>query len=348
MENGNNRRFPTPAWIIYTLEADEKPVVATKTCDTFKEGDILFRYSGQSILIKYPELRAIIDARLTRERQAWLQHLQIIAHSGPTNIGIVDTIRGKIFGGSKPFLLDESLLRNLKFIRRGSFSEAEGAPTLRLVGEVQLQDPIHVGIHGEDLVEAFLAQRPLAEPEAKEYLKETAYQPTPFVPIHYFIGSAKLSSDEALGILNASTTPFVSTAKRLRGRVALTERISRMGAIGDLECPPSPFDSSILENQLSQLTKAKDKRTLLAIALRIDPALVVGLVPTVPILCLADAVTHLSVKEVQTHRDKLLELLLSIFASRFTGMMPAERSSFRKAIAYCDEMLFSDLGSLND
>src|SRR6266851_4577430 len=52
-------------------------------------------------------LRAIIDARIARERQAWLQHLRTIERVGPRNVGILDTIHGKLYGAGAPFLIDE-------------------------------------------------------------------------------------------------------------------------------------------------------------------------------------------------------------------------------------------------
>lgn len=167
---------------IYTHETVEKPTIAIKTAsESIKDGEIYFRYNGQTTLIKYPELRAIIESRLLRERQAWLQHLGTIAEAGPTNVGVLDTIHGKLYGGQSPYLVDESLLRELKFLRQGSFSETQGQPVLRLVGEVKpvggirVEKPVKVGIHGDDLMEAFLAQRPLDREQACAYLNEAAY-----------------------------------------------------------------------------------------------------------------------------------------------------------------------------
>jgi hypothetical protein len=177
---------------IYTHKAREKPIVAiSNNGDVLKEGTIYFRYRGQSAAIKFPELRRLIDDRVARERQAWSQHLRVISQAGPTNVGIVDTIHGRLYGGSTPYLIDEKLLRQLKFIRRGRFSESADAPALRVLGEVQTIEgavekevPVPVGIHAEDLITAFLAQRALTDGEARSYLRETTYQPTPFVPLH--------------------------------------------------------------------------------------------------------------------------------------------------------------------
>ena len=87
----------------------------------------------------------------------------------PEMSGILDTIHGKLYGAGTPFLIDEKLLRQLKFIRRGQFSDGEGAPALRVLGDVQSikgiekEKPVPTGIHADDLITAFLAQRPLDE-----------------------------------------------------------------------------------------------------------------------------------------------------------------------------------------
>jgi hypothetical protein len=39
---------------IYTSEADEKPIVTVANANDIKNGDIYFRYKGQSSTIRYP------------------------------------------------------------------------------------------------------------------------------------------------------------------------------------------------------------------------------------------------------------------------------------------------------
>ena len=139
---------------IYTYQALEKPIVATKNSGKeIREAHIYYRYRAKTTTICYPELRNIIEDRLDRERKAWLQHLQTIGRSGPTKVGIIDTIQGKVFGGGAPFLIDEKLLRQLKFIRQGSFRDTGGQPILRLIGDVRTIDGVTIeksvptGIH---------------------------------------------------------------------------------------------------------------------------------------------------------------------------------------------------------
>ena len=50
---------------------------------------------------------------------------------------MLDTLKGKIEGLGQTVLIDEKLLPQLKFIKRGEFSEKRGSPTLKLIGELR-------------------------------------------------------------------------------------------------------------------------------------------------------------------------------------------------------------------
>jgi hypothetical protein len=327
---------------IYTSEADEKPIVTVANANDIKNGDIYFRYKGQSSTIRYPELRAIIDARITRERQAWLQHLRTIERVGPRNVGILDTIHGKLYGAGPPFLIDEKLLRKLKFIRRGRFSESEGEPTLRVLGDVQSvtgiekEKPVPTGIHSDDLMTAFLAQRPLDESEARAYLREASYQNTPYLPIHYFIKLAGLSRSEAQEFIKESNSTLKSQKKNLIERIAGAQRIKPIGTIQEV---PNISTSAELERTLDRLKTEKERRSVLLGTIRRSPKLLQQFVQTLPLARLSEAVTHLDGGHLQKLKEDVFELLLSIFANRFQQASGSERTVFRKAVAFCDENL---------
>ena len=78
-----------------------------------------------------------------------MKHIEKIAQIGPQNIAFIDLMRGSIetqkLNGSK-LIIDKSLLDDLrekvKFVEEGKFSEKEGFPTLKLIGEVQASDNV--------------------------------------------------------------------------------------------------------------------------------------------------------------------------------------------------------------
>lgn len=115
-----------------------KPVVCIKNAKYLSEGDIYYRYSARSDKIKYPELKKLLDQRKEEEQKKWMEHIQNIAKIGVENVTLMDIYKGKIFHNQdKQIIVDSNLLQNINFIREGKFVEKEGAPALKLIGEIQ-------------------------------------------------------------------------------------------------------------------------------------------------------------------------------------------------------------------
>lgn len=328
---------------IHTSEATDKPIVALSNAGEIKNGEVYYRYKGQPSTVRYSELRGIIDARIAREQQVWFQHLRIIERVGPRNVGILDTVHGKLYGAGPPFLIDESLLRKLKFIRRGQFSQSDGEPTLRVLGDVQpvagiaKEKPVQTGIHFDDLITAFLAQRPLDEAEARSYLREAPYQNTPYLPIHYFIERSGLSSLEAQEIIKSSNSTSKTQKKLLIDRITGVQRVEAIGTVQVVLGASFPGE---LERLMESSTSEKERRSSLLGMIAQSPKLLQKSVQALPLSRLSEAVTHLDGKQLRTHQTDLFELLVSLFATRFQQASERERSVFRKAVAFCDEHLF--------
>ncbi len=134
---------------IYTYEAEEKPVICKKNAggNELKSGEIYYRYRAQTRKIEYPELKKIIDKFREKERLIWMKHIERIAQIGPSNVALVDLLTGTLhttkLEGTK-LIMDRELLQELrdkvKFVEEGKFSEKEGEPTLKIVGEIQAVD----------------------------------------------------------------------------------------------------------------------------------------------------------------------------------------------------------------
>jgi hypothetical protein len=299
---------------LYAHEISDKPIIATSTDgNEIQEAIIYYRYRGQSTAIKFPELRTLFDERIARERRAWIQHLTTIGRAGPTNVGVIDTIRGKVFGGGSPFLIDEGLLRKLKFIRAGQFSEAEGAPALRLVGDVQpvagviAEKQIPVGIHSEDLYTAFLAQRPLRSDQAKAYLKETAFQSTPFVPIHYFSKISGIGKNQVQDMFKGCKTAAVNIRNRIIQRLYGGDRVNPIGGVDSVKPTIKEITAESVIQELKKFATEKEKRSFLVYILRHNPNLLSVSAPELSVQRFMEAVTHLSKVEIQSHRGSILE-----------------------------------------
>ncbi len=136
---------------IYVYESEEKPVICKKNSgsNNIQSGEIYFRYRGQSRKIGYSELKKIIDEFREKERKIWMSHIEKIAKIGPSNVAILDMLNGSIhvkkIEGAR-LIMDKELMEDLrdkvKFIEEGKFSETEGEPTLKIVGEIQTADVV--------------------------------------------------------------------------------------------------------------------------------------------------------------------------------------------------------------
>lgn len=144
---------PTPRFRVASLKLDAmtvgvihvephkaKPVIASKAEGDVAEGAIYYRYPGETKAICYADLRAILDERDQRSREAILPMVQRLLELGPKDAMVANLADGQLEGGTRPIIIDQQLVDRIKFIRDGEFDEKEGAETLRLVGDVNEVD----------------------------------------------------------------------------------------------------------------------------------------------------------------------------------------------------------------
>lgn len=190
-------KYPTP------------PVIVYRDGDGLKEGEILFRYPGQSSRIKFGDLRAMLDERDRLAQSALARAAGQIADIGTRNAMILDTNRNVLEAGGHSILIDEKLAENLKFIKEGDFDEKLGAPTLKLVGEVT---PVtvkgstttivaHAAIFQEGILDKFLKQERVDTPI--EYIYAGLAQSRMWLPIFYYARMGEKSNEEVTALVGA-------------------------------------------------------------------------------------------------------------------------------------------------
>jgi hypothetical protein len=196
--------------VIYVEQHESRPVIATKQeGDKISEGDIFFRYSGQSTRIKYSDLRAMLDARDREARAQILPMVERLLQLGPERAMIADLVEGTLKDGRRAIQIDQALTEKLNFIKEGEFSEVAGAPTLRLVGEVQpvgarVTVKMKLGLLSRDhLLNAFLNQVPPDDPLLHiRFAVEHAQGE--WLPIHYFAKLAGLSRQQLIEFIKST------------------------------------------------------------------------------------------------------------------------------------------------
>jgi len=331
---------------IYVEEAKDKPVVCTSNWGKdLKESEIYYRYRGQSTTIRYPELRAILEERADRERRAWMQHIQKISEVGPTKVGIIDTVKGQIFGAGTPYLIDKSLIDQLKFIREGNFSEGEGKPTLRLIGDVETVDTVETGrtvpvsIDFRDLVNAFLENQQLTLPDVGVYLLEAFRQSSHYIPLHFFIQKAGMTRKDVLQKLE-NVSVAKSHKEKLRSRISGESRISKVGVVEE----PLPDFETVLDEGLLVCYRAastqKEKRSIVLTCLLNKPELVLEHTESIEHSRILEAITHLPAEQVIEHWKVLRKILQTMFSEKFDNWSGVDKTQFRKTLSYLDDCLF--------
>jgi len=132
---------------IYVFESERKPVIAQKTYSNEKisAGDVFYRYRARSEKIKPADLERIIAERVKNEKESLFRLIESVRKSGSASLGIVNFTEGKF---STPYGVDlaidkkivAKLLKKVKFIKEGSFSEKKGAPAIKVIGDIDLAE----------------------------------------------------------------------------------------------------------------------------------------------------------------------------------------------------------------
>ena len=126
--------------VIYVEKYGEPPVIVSIDSDGLESGTILFRSPSQSAKISAGDLLIILRERDQASQSKFLKSAQLVADIGLQNSLIVDTKAGTIEADDTRVTIDRGLADQLEFIREGEFEEVEGAPALRLIGDVRAID----------------------------------------------------------------------------------------------------------------------------------------------------------------------------------------------------------------
>ncbi|MGY3131992.1 hypothetical protein ACVWZM_002674 [Bradyrhizobium sp. USDA 4501] len=211
--------------VLHVEKHERAPVIVLKGMGgDLREGSIYFRYAGETRQIKPGELRAIIEAREARAVADFSRRMTRVASGAGATIDL-DT--GEVLGRTGSFVIDKTLLPSIQFIREGDFSQAKGAPTLRLVGDVQPisaadRETVRVvrdAITPHAIVENFLLNNRVSDPLA--YLHAQAYYPRKWMPIWHYVHQLSMSVDDLVEDLRSLgaclPTSRDAIVKRLRG-----------------------------------------------------------------------------------------------------------------------------------
>lgn len=308
--------------VLYVASAADRPVVSLRNDhrEGIREADIFYRYRGRSERIRYQQLQRLLLERQQRERDSWMNLLSKVGRIGVENVGVLDFVGGQLSGPGGHLLVSSELLDKVQFIRKGHFAEVNepGAPTLRLIGDVQAIPPHALGpvrtvpqplVIGErEIMLGFLRQE---RPEAPvEYIRQACRESSQYMPIYHFSRCAGLGLERLRELVLAEPR----RRNRLLSRVEGGTRVAPVGAF-DARTPP-----------------ALERRELFEIVTMGDVDSLQGRDRT----RLFEAITHFTPRQVPTH---LLSFLAELVENELDTMTSNVRTVCRKAIAHLDETL---------
>lgn len=311
--------------IIYIHEAEQKPIMCRDNdAEVLKEGDIYYRYNARSERIKFPELRRMLEEAREREKERWIDLLEKVAKIGVSEIGLLDFKKGEVLGRGGSLLIAEDLLEKIKFIREGSFVEKEGAPTLKLIGDIKpvegtLIQPMKevekpLVITTKDIVFAFLDRKDVQAP--LEYVKHICTEASAFLPVHFLIKQSGEAKEKIIAEIKRVTT-------RSRTKQKLLERLQKeeVFSSGRLDTGTDAAKKKLF--YIEKIKKRKLPKKLNELELRY----------------FFQAITHISNSEFDP--GYLFPILRSLFEKEYEFMDSTNAEAMRKALCHLDVVMYA-------
>ena len=256
---------------VHVEKHDHPPVIVCRDGDGLEDGTILFRYPGQTARIKFGDLHAMLRERDRSAHSKLLSGAARLSEIGTDKALIVDTREGTVTAGETTITIDRELADQLEFIREGEFDEREGAPTLRLMGDVRVVDSdgrINVRIEGRVLtpdlvVRAFLNKEKVRFPF--EYIRVSALVQRHWLPLFYFIHLTGKPIEEAISVLDNTQAAYLPSKQK-----ALERLRGALSAYSPLSGHALPVGQEIMRGEIEGIGDRHDP-TLIARAIQSLP-----------------------------------------------------------------------------
>lgn len=305
--------------LLYVYESQNKPVICKKNSRALSEGAIYYRYNGKSKTIKYDELIMILNQEKQKYLSMLFEEMSKIIQIGINNVAIMDILEGKIHGKSGTMVIDESLIPKIKFINEGTFSEVDGATTLKLIGDVTPTNIITKAaiIHTPDIIKCFLKENIPTYINARDFIEQLPYESSGYLPIYFYIIHSHMSVYETLELIKNSPSKMQSKTK-LRKR---------------LEQESENFTKTKLDAKSKEAPiRRRFKQDIANKSVSLDD------IDGNKVRRLCEAITHLEQAEILNVKEYLLSLLLNIFDKYYAESKYAQ--DIRIAICHIDYMLY--------
>lgn len=308
--------------LLFFAEAVHKPVVCMKNGKNMQEGAIYYRYRGRSETIKYPELRRMLELEKERERNLWLKQLKKMADAGVDQVAVLDLSSGEVSGAKGNFYISEELLPKLQFLKEGHFVESDGAPALKLIGDIQASEgpllhstiTVPSTLREPELFGAFLRKEAVINPN--DYITSACYEPSPFFPLYYFIQQTTASINETVDLMSALAVKG-GVRDKMIARLQQKDEDLSMGKLNGTST------SALMRRHLYEKLRAQ----------LIEHSDIIPPGEQYPQQRLLEAITH---TDASFDREYLFSLLEKSYLPKLAHLPNPTRSAFRKAVCRLD------------
>lgn len=270
--------------VIYVEKYDVPPVIVSRDGEGLNDGSILFRYPGQSAKIKFGDLLAMLRERDQASQSNLLKSAQRISEIGTDRSLIIDTSAGILDTGDMHITIDRKLADQLEFIREGDFEEIEGAPALKLVGDVKAVDAegaVHERIEGhaltaDSVLEAFFRKEQVRTPF--EYIRVSLLVQRQWLPIFFFAQLCNETAEEISVRLAQSKAVYANSKTKM-----LTRLSGELSAFVDASGQAIPVLDRIIRGDIAGLDNEYEDK-LIARAMQAIPEGFANLDPVLELL----------------------------------------------------------------
>ncbi|AFL90492.1 putative transcriptional regulator with HTH domain [Terriglobus roseus DSM 18391] len=304
--------------LLYFAQAGEKPVVCTRSGGSIQQGAIYYRYRGRSEAIRYPELRKMLNDEKQKERDLWLRQLRKMSSVGIGKVGILDLVSGEVSGAQGKFFISEELLPRLQFLQAGRFVEQDGAPALRLLGDLHASEgpvlhstiKVPTSIREPEILEAFLRREPVLSPP--DYIRAICSESSPYQPLYFFIQQTSESISDTVAAIQAFQVRG-HTRNKIIARLNSAHEVVRIGTMTGSGQPAAKRRELLmkLHNKTLTTTDMEEEK-----------------------IRFLEALTHAEFNEVNV--DYVFELLLAHVLPTVASMSGNMMTTFRKALCHLD------------
>lgn len=233
--------------MLYVEESNDKPIMACANGNEVKEGDIYYRYPGETHRIKQGELKFIIEDGKRKYGVKLLEEMKMIVEEGPKDYGLLDLEQISKYKDKPVYFISPGTSGKkieVKGANQNEVSNGIAVKVLNLDGPAkEIRVTEFANITSETIIYSFLEGKLPPASNPKGFLQRLPDESSGYIPIYFYIKMAGVSKEEAVEIIkNTKTTA--------RARTTLIKRLTG---------PDNGYTSNFNQDLLKQVIKGEVK-----------------------------------------------------------------------------------------